>query len=90
METIQGIEVKPTKPWPFSERSTRNCCHCKTYNSDGKAKVYCSKGKCLSRGYPHDGRYGISLSVVLKSARWASEACQSCEYFEHDIEGGDK
>lgn len=87
METIQGIRVKPIKPWDFSERSTRNCVHAKVCQMHGKEQVHCGKGKHLAEQHRVATEYSISLGRVLKMAKWASEACQYCEYFEHDIEG---
>jgi len=71
--------------WPYEERSTRNCIHCKTTLFKGEARAYCSKGKHLAvKGKRGDRRYSMSLRGVLKLPRWASPACENCMLFEHD------
>lgn len=75
--------------WPYDERSTRNCFHCKTFLLDGKARVYCSKGKHLSlRQEEGSERHGLSLQRVLVTAGWISRICENCILFEHDYEVG--
>ena len=71
--------------WPYGERSTRNCVHCKTCVIRGDERVYCSQGRHLSK-QKRDKWYSLSLWVVWKLPRWASEACEHCTLFEHDVE----
>ncbi len=72
--------------WPFEEKSTRNCLHCKTTLANGAAKAYCSQGRRLSTIKRRGNKlYGISLLRVLSSATWASPTCRDCPLFEHDI-----
>jgi len=70
--------------WPFNERSTRNCIHCKTVVIDGIARAYCSKGKPLSLT-----KQTMSLKAVLTRAIWVSGSCRHCHLFEHDVESAE-
>jgi len=73
--------------WPFEERSTRNCIHCRTcvvprpwHPGQTQERVYCNAGKKLTP-------YKLPLlSRVLKTATWISPACRDCIMFEHDEE----
>jgi len=74
--------------WPFEERSTRNCVHCKTKIFQDRPRVYCSKGLPLTKRCSEgDPDYSMSLPRVLVTAHFLSEACESCLYFEHDNQG---
>ena len=73
--------------WPFKERSTRNCIHCKTTMAKGNPKAYCSRGRHLAkRKAKGDKLYAISLQRVLSRATWVSPVCGDCPLFEHDEE----
>jgi len=73
--------------WPFKERSTRNCIHCRTTVARGNPKAYCSKGRHLTkRKVKGDKLYAISLKKVLSYATWASPVCRDCRLFDHDKE----
>lgn len=78
--------------WPYEEKSTRNCVHCKVCLVKGKRKAYCDHAHLSLRAYTdHNpnyddiGRYALSLVTVNRCPTWASSVCIDCPLFEHDI-----
>lgn len=71
--------------WPYQERSTRNCVYAKVCVVNGKAKIYCGKGRHLAKKCWNE-RFALALDTVMRSGRFVSEACVHCEYFSHDRE----
>lgn len=82
-----------TQGWPYDEKSTRNCIHCKVCLRDGKPKAYCEYNHLSEKvftdhnpDYEDVYRYAISLVTVVRSRTWASSVCRNCSLFEHDEE----
>ena len=78
--------------WPFDEKSTRNCIHCKVYSQNHRKKACCEYNylseKVFTDKNPDYGniyKYGLTLQTVVRCPAWASSACRDCPLFEHDI-----
>jgi len=79
--------MRPSKGgWPYNERSTRNCVHCRVCLTprrwrpgETEERVYCGVGKKL-------GKYrNPLLRRVLKTATWITPVCRDCIMFDHDV-----